>query len=279
MVVLVQALLLQRALAKAEDTVKSTSPKLRPVMLIAGLPLVGMLLTENDTTGPSNVSVAKVVPTTEPTVTCRYCSLFRTRLWTHATVVDEDHEEVLQATRDTSVVAVKSKSAKLNPLTVTEPDPLSAAFCVLAETTAASKLYARNAVPTTDPTVTYAVESATSSCAPPHETEVLLVHPLVKQSAEDSRALLVSLCTPKFSPVTAINDCPLGTPFRLTYEPTGESNVISIPPAVPASAATVTCTLRPTPILLPSPHTMVVLVDQSSVEQAVTSTCEVAVRS
>jgi len=108
---------------------------------------------------------------------------------------------------------------------------------------------------------------------------VLLVHPLVKQSADESRTLLVSLCTPKFSPDTVTEDCPLGMPFNPASEATGESNVISIPPAVPASAATVTCTLSPTPILPPSTHATAVLVDQSSVEQAVTSTCEVAVRS
>jgi len=152
--VLVQELVPQRALAKADDALKSTSPKLRPVTLIATLPLVGTLLTENDTTGASKVSVKKVVPMYAPTVNCKNGSLYWTMLLAHVTLVDDDHEEVLHTDSDASVVAVKSTLAKLNPETVIEPEPLSAAFDVLPETTAASKLYARNAVPTTDPTVT-----------------------------------------------------------------------------------------------------------------------------
>ena len=74
----------------------------------------------------------------------------------HDTVVLELHDAVVHAAEDRTVLALKSRLAMFNPLTVTDDPPLSAAFSIAFDALGASKLKSPDHVPATAPTVTKA---------------------------------------------------------------------------------------------------------------------------
>jgi hypothetical protein len=134
---------------------KSYCAKFNPVTVTELPPLRARLVRPDDATAASNVYSELPVPATAPTVICSNMLVNATACGRHVTAVELDHVAVVHSAPDSLAVTENTSLPKFKPVTVTEDDPLDAAFVNPNDAVGASKVNFSNVpVPATAPTVT-----------------------------------------------------------------------------------------------------------------------------
>lgn len=218
--------------------VKSKLPKLRPVRVIDAPSNIGTFNRPMLLIGPSYVKMCVVQPTVAPTVAnAEESNLLITDVRQVAEVAD-DHAALAQAACPRSTVALNSYAPNERPLTVTNAPPLVGAFKLARESTGESKLKSCSPVPAVAPIVTVKPCLETSPARERHETDVLELHPAVKQVASIKLPVRVRSRDANERPETVTDVPPERAVFRNTYDSTGASKVKMLGP-VPDTAPTV----------------------------------------
>ena len=118
--------------------VYSLSPKLSPLTVTEPRPLSTWFAMAYDATGPSKLNTLNPVPTTPPTVISAASSSPISGSISHTTEVPDVHDDVLHGADASAAVDVYVLLPNPSPLTVTDPSPVTGAFCSTPDTTAAS---------------------------------------------------------------------------------------------------------------------------------------------